>query len=610
LEVRTTPAGASIRIGGKIYGASNLRVEIPAGTHQLQALKEGYEPESVTVTLTANVPSQAPASVELTLQPLPQVVRLRTDLEAGRVRLDGQVVGELQEGEFTLDSVAPGSHTLEISGLHSKASIPFEVTPGAIPRITGPVTGEELRAVALSSIGGRVVVHSSFGAVGASLDGQPAGKVGADGMVLEGLAAGAHELTLGEGDDQRKLVIETGPAPALTVSLSSDRNVGTLVVVAGEDGVRVLLNGKEYRRKTRRGQLRIPNLEVREYSVEVSKPGYQTVPGQRAEIRKGEEARLVFRLVSLPTAASLSIQGAPPGAQVILDRNPLGTVQADGSFSASNLEPGPHTIELRKEEYKPRQIARQFRAGEAVRLSGGEASLESAMGTLRLNVSPPDSRVTLARRGESQERPVNESTLVLPEGSYNLTARAPNHSSRSASVQIVAGESRTLSLLLSEEKRGGMDDWEDPKSWTRDGEWFVRRGGDFTLFGITPTAGRFVFTVALRRGRRLQWVVNQTDKKNYLLFQMDKKYFYRSQVRNGDSTRESKAEHVIGDAGYYTLQIKVTPGGLVHEAYDGKKWVTLDTWSAADLNSAEGKFGFLVPRGDEVAVSNFIFYPQ
>ncbi|MBI1983706.1 MAG: PEGA domain-containing protein [Acidobacteria bacterium] len=608
--VRTSPQGATIRIDGKVYGPSNLQVEVPEGTHQLQALKEGYEPESVAVTVNAS--PDAPASVELTLQPLAQIVRLHTDLESGRVKLDGEAVGELQEGEFTLDSVSPGSHTLEIIGRHSTVSVAFEMAPGALPRITSPVTAREFRAVALATLGGRAVVYCSFGPVVATVDGQPVGEVGESGRVLENLAARPHELILGEGEAQRKLVIESGPAPALTVSLSSDRDVGTLVVAAGEDDVRVLLDGREYRRRTRRGQLRIPNLAVKEYSVRVSKSGFQTVRGQRTEIRRGEETRLEFSLVPLPTVASLVIQDAMPGTQVLLDRKAVGTVQPDGTFSASNLEPGSQTVELRKEEYKPRQIARQFLAGESVRLSGSDVTLESAMGTLRISVSPPDSRVTLTRQGESQARPISPSPdgLTLPEGSYILSARAPNHSSRSASVQIVAGETRNLSLVLAEEKRGGMEDWEDPRDWSRDGEWFVRRGGDFTLFRTTPTAGRFVFTVALRRGRRLQWVLNQKDKKNYLLFQMDEKTFTRSRVRNGDSTDESRVEHGLGGAGYYTMQIKVTPGGLVHEAYDGKKWIVLDSWKEAGLDFTEGKFGFLIPRGDEVAVSNFTFYPQ
>ncbi len=606
LEVHTSPPGATIRIDDKEYGTSDLQLEMPAGSYRLEALKDGYLP----VTTMVNVTSEAPVSVGLTLQPFPQAVRLNTDLEAGQVRLDGEEVGELQEGEFTLDSVAPGSHTLEVSGQHGEAAVSFEVLPGAISRISSPVAAKELKAVVLSSLGSRAMVQCSFGPAKASLDGHPVGEVSADGMELIGLAEGAHELTLGEGKDQRKLVIEIAPVPTLTVSLTSDRNVGTLVVMTGEDGVRILLDGKEHGRKTRRGRLRIPNLEVREYSVQVSKEGYQTVPQQRAEIRKGEETRLEFSLVPVPTVASLVIQGALPGAQVALDGNLLGTVQADGSFSASNLEPGKHTLELRKEAYLSKRITVQFGAGEVLRLAGNEVVLGMAMGTLRLNLSPPDSQVTVSRPGESTARPVSETTLNLPGGSYILTARAPNYSSRSVSIQVVPGETKTVNLLLTEEKKGGMDDWDEPTRWKRDANWFVRRGGDFALFGITPTGGRFVFTVALRRGRRLQWVLTHTNNKNYILFQMDKEHFYRSQVRNGDTTRLAKVPHGLADKGYYTLQIRVTPNAIIHEAFDGRNWTTLDNWKQSDFSFVEGKFGFLISGGDEVGVSNFAFYPQ
>ena len=76
--------------------------------------------------------------------------------------------------------------------------------------------------------------------------------------------------------------------------------------------------------------------------------------------------------------ASLVIAGATPLADVLLDGKSLGAVQQDGSFSASNINPGAHTIGLRKEQFKPKALQRQFVAGGSVHLNASDVALESA----------------------------------------------------------------------------------------------------------------------------------------------------------------------------------------------------------------------------------------
>jgi len=606
VEVRTTPPGATIRIDGRVQGTSNLQLQLPAGDHRLEAVLEGYQPAVTALSPAA----EAPVSVTLTLEPLPQTVRLYTDLDAGNVVLDEQTTGALQEGEFVLDNVPPGSHTLKVLGRQVAATVAFEAVPGTVPRITAPLTAKELAVVVVTSLGSRAHLHSTLGTVKAQLDGQLVGEVGAQGLELSNLAPGPHELTLGEGKEQRKMVIETGSAPALTAFLNSDRNVGTLVIVTGEDGVDVSLNGRRYHRKTQRGQLRIPNLEVKSYLVQVFKDGYQSVPQQTAQVRKGEETKVEFKLVPMPTVASMVIQGGPPGAEVFLDGSPIGTVQGDGTFSASRLAPGEHTVELRKEQLRPRRITRRFGAGEVVQFTSSEVAMETAIGTLRLNVIPAAAQVTLSRAGEARPRPVREATLNLMEGSYTLTAQAPGYAPRSVTVQVTGGETKTVDLELSRQEELAMMQWEEPQEWNRDGEWFVRKGGNFVLFKPTPAAGRFVFTAMLRKGRRLQWVINQSDERNYILFQMDRKHFYRSEVRNGELTPQLKVAHGVEKKGYYTVQVVVTPTSILHELYDGTKWIPLDAWREAGRDFTNGKFGFYIPGNDEVALTNFAFSPQ
>ena len=114
-------------------------------------------------------------------------------------------------------------------------------------------------------------------------------------------------------------------------------------MVTGQDKSLVFLNGKALPQVTKGSQLRVANLEPREYTVRVEKPGFQDVPEQKIRIRKGEQGRLVFGLLPVPHMASLSIQGGPAGATILIDHTNVGTVQPDGTLTLSSIAPGrPH----------------------------------------------------------------------------------------------------------------------------------------------------------------------------------------------------------------------------------------------------------------------------
>jgi hypothetical protein len=86
----------------------------------------------------------------------------------------------------------------------------------------------------------------------------------------------------------------------------------------------------------------------------------------------------MFALEPAPTVASLVIAGAVPSTDVLLDGASLGAVQQDGSFTAPNIKPGAHTIGLRRDQFKPKDLQRQFAAGGSVHLSAADVAMASA----------------------------------------------------------------------------------------------------------------------------------------------------------------------------------------------------------------------------------------
>jgi len=384
----------------------------------------------------------------------------------------------------------------------------------------------------------------------------------------------------------------------------SGRNLGSLLVVAGQDDASVILNGKLQPQLTHAGQLRLPNLELKDYVVQVSKSGFQDPPPQTIRIRQGEQVKLVFNLQLQPRLASLTIQGGDPGTTVLVDQTLVGTIQPDGTLFVATVNPGDHTVELRKERFKPRQFKKRFVAGGSISLAAADAALEAAPAELKITFTPADAKVAISK-GELPTMVSSGVPLNLAAGTYTLTARTADGSMRYSTFEVIAGQSKTLDLSLAP---NGMSKWDDPGAWKQEGDSFTRKGGGFVLYGVVPASGTFAFSAMLTKGHLLQWVLNYTDAKNYVLFQMDDDNFYRTVIRNGEKTNEIKVSDKGDKKHFRALHIRVSNTELVHQIRHGDVWTVLDRWTEPGANLSLGKFGFYIPGDDQVVLSSFAHY--
>ena len=557
-----------------------------------------------TITQPAEVAPSVAIPAALLPEPALPVLKLFSDSGTGKVTLDDQPPAEFQDGQWTLDKIPAGQHKLKVDGPQGGASFSFSSDAGVVPVVKGSGLSHGVLAVVVSSMTDRLHVYSSNSSTKVSLDGQAPVEVFQDGLDFSSISVGTHELTVTHDSDQYKLDIDAGTAPTLSAFLESGQNLGTLLVVTGQEKARVFLNGKLQQRLTQGGQLLIPNLETKDYVVRVSKIGFQEVPEQKIRIRKGEQSRLAFNLQPIPHFASLTVQGGIPGATVLIDQTPVGTVQPDGTLTIATVNPGDHIVELRKDRFKPKQLRRSFVAGAAVSLAAADAALDAAPAELRITFTPADAQVTLAKAGEIPTKVSNGSTLSLPAGSYTLTAKIADFT-RSSTVEVTAGQLRTLDLSLGP---SGMSKWDDPAGWKQENGSFVHKGGDFVMYALSPTSGTFVFSAMLTKGHRLQWVLNCIDVNNYVLFQMDENNFYRTVVRNGQKGDETKVPRKGDKRSFRTLQIRVGTNEITHQIRQGDNWVLLDRWTQSGSNLSLGRFGFYIPGNDQVALSSFGHY--
>ena len=620
VKVHTVPPGAALRVNGEDRGTSDAELQLNAGDYRLEASLAGYATAQTTFSARAG----ASTSLVLTLQPSPEVLRIATpDLDGGQVLLDDARVGDLEGGALSLPNIPAGSHVLRIVARQSgvDATIQFQATPGAMPAVTSAPVTHQLQAVVVSSVAGSARVMSSVAGAAVSVDAKPSGQIGADGLQLTGLSAGVHELTLGEGNNARKMSFEVGPSPALDTIVYSDRDVGSILVQTSEDNADVFLDGKPYSRKTLHGQVRLPNLQTSQHTVRIHKDGFKDVPEQKVTIVKGQEARLTFTLEPLRRMATLSLDHIPPGAQVSLDDTPIGVVGADGTLTHGNIPPGQHTLSFAIPGYQPKRLQQNFSDGEAVKLSSSNLDLKHAQAVLEVVVAP-NTQVTVEQGGHTVQQFTGSSKVPLDEGTYTVVARAPKASPTSANVTLAAGESKSLNFKTT---TNGMEHWEQP--WNLQDGWYTRHGGGFVLYDAPPGPGNYVFTLKLHHGHsffsgsaRIRWVVSYLNPSNYTEIQLDDKYLYRTEIVNGNKVEMPKVQHKIPDnSPFVTISVELQPSTLIQRfSVRPNEWKMLDSWDRTNAPSlrakprsfTDGKFGFLIPSDRDLEVSNFAFYPK
>jgi len=219
VDFTTNPPGATLRIDEQDQGTSPKRLKLTEGSHQVEALMEGYQPFSKRFTVPHA--SAAPINLTLALQPLALKLQLLTKVRDAQVELDGQPAGDVVGGSWVLESVGPGTHTLKISGRDSETTVSFEAVPADVPVLSSAPTTKNSRVVTVSTFTSRGFVQFSFkpGKM-INMDDQPLAEWESGGLKLTDLAIGTH--TLAWDKSQIGNTFESDSAPVLTIFLEPE----------------------------------------------------------------------------------------------------------------------------------------------------------------------------------------------------------------------------------------------------------------------------------------------------------------------------------------------------------------------------------------------------
>jgi eukaryotic-like serine/threonine-protein kinase len=615
VNLRSTPAGAQITVNGEACGTSTCELSLAPGNYKAEARLADYQSAATTFTISAGQ-TEAP-EVTLTLLPPPAMLSISTDLSDGSVQVDNAPAGQIQNGDIEIAKLTPAPHTIFVQNGPFSSKFSVEIADGALPKISKLQTNA-MHGLAVAHSGSTAHVYSTFDGAKLTLDGKPLSGVTADGLELKGLTPGSHEVVMESPAGSARAAFDAGPASGVVAAFMSQQTIGVLNITANEDGVDIYLNGVKTSRTTQRGKARL-NLPPKTYVVRVQKDGFITPPEQTAQLPKAEVMKLDFRMV--PARATLTIHRGVPGSEVLVDGKNIGIVSANGEFSAGYVEPGRRTVSLNHPRYKNSQTDQTFVAGKTVELDG---TLQTLMGTLKIEVTPADAHVRIRRQGDTQDQDVHDSSVQVPEGTYSIAATAPRYQDGQATIRVLAGGTAVVPLTLrrveTNVKTAPAPSVEGPRpiftledwlkfGWTREGTGITHIGGEFVLLPSDLAKALVQFTVQLQKGKRIEWVTSYRDEKNYVLFQFDDTNFVRTEVVNGKHVKTVKTAHGARRDVPNTFVIKIAPQFIVHSIQKGQQWKTLDEWQPAD-GVPPGKFGFHIPGKDQIGLSDFKIMPN
>jgi serine/threonine-protein kinase len=368
LQISTDPPGAKVTVGSMSCTTPQCALRLAPGNYDIRAEKPGYRAGSTTATIGKS----APAPVAFTLVPLPARLSVGANFTKATIAFDGSQLGQLRNGEFALDSVPEGTHSLDIHSSDGQAALRFEYKAGQPPKILAPPSGAQIQAVVVSGYASTAEVQCDCASGEVTVDGKSAGQLQNHRLALTSLASGTHQLRVSAPDGIRESVVSLQDSPSINLYVAADLDVGTLVVEAGQDGVQVLLDNRPQPTLTHEGIVRIP-APSKQYSVSVAKPGFRSPAAKSIEVKKGQLQRVSFDL--LPLESTLEVRAGSPGIRVQIDGQSAGVTRADGSLRVDNVKPGAHTIDLSKDGYTPRSLPNfKFEPGATVTL-GPEAQL-------------------------------------------------------------------------------------------------------------------------------------------------------------------------------------------------------------------------------------------
>lgn len=523
---------------------------------------------------------------KVALEPEPVHLSIQTSEKSGIVLLDGQKIGDLSDGSMSEYDLAPDGNSHKLSVLVQGKrlfTVDLQAQAGSRPQVTG-LDASDLFVV--SSLGDRAKVYGRNLSTGFRFGDQSLA-VNVSGSDLS-LSEQNREIQFGDGSQQGSLLLDITNAPALMVH--SLDTAGQIVITTNVEKAVLTVDGTQVQRQRKGWQVSRP---PGPHTFALSAEGYVAQTWTMTMQRR----QTVSKTVNLepkpkaPTMSTLAITGGTPGAEVMLDGNRVGELDANGELRLPNiLIAAKHSLVLAKPNYANRTWNVNPNPPDEVRLAN---TALIAFATLSFQTTAKNVTVKLQRVGDSQVSQVSASQRVrLPAGQYQVLAEAPGYRGSSGQINVEPGENAILPLKLAP-----IPDYEfsNPAQIAHEDNWYRLKNHDQFVYLrpgflrenlMFPRPGPTLFGK-----KKVQWVVESADGTAQLKYELDgQKLIRKLATGNGTADEREIKVDAVSSAQPSVLSVHIVIEGA-HARITNDRGVVLDEYSVPFHDLSNGRIG-------------------
>jgi hypothetical protein len=479
-----------------------------------------------------------PVAVQVAPQPQPEPVTAPAPatqrlliLGNGKIGMDGAPPQDLVE-VFTKEVPLAGEHSVKVfTGLSGYLSFTFtseEGQPAAL-KFTGD---QDVLALLVSASKDKNVIYSNRRLDDFKIDGSPLGTLGPQGLTLPpGLDDKNHKVEWKEGQEVKNREIAFDLSQALTVSLGSDPNVGTVVVKVNVTSpveiVAKVSGGKDVHGTAENGQWKA-TLRSGSYTLEGVPPqGYERATAQ-VTIDKGANqiVTIDFRKASVPATMLIVTL---PRATCLVNGSPRLQADPSGKCAFSTLAPGHYKFTAHLDGYRDADAERDLADNQNQTV---QLTLARLPGTVVLQKDPANSVASWAQQASDPKwEPFAGASKEFPEGNYVFRAQLDGYNDFiSDPVRVQAGRSMSVPLHLTIKAKAAPEPKAPPPASYCAG-WDGGEEDKVSCLFKTPEFHSYSKDIGLgtitfnewSNDDRLQWQMGYRDDQNFWEFEMNGK---------------------------------------------------------------------------------------
>jgi PKD repeat protein len=428
IHVTSVPPDAEIFIDDADTGKqTNTTIDnVLPGLHTVKVTKDDYKPAELPITVVADQTVNA----DFILEQLTGAIHVTSVPNGAEIFIDNADTGS--QTNTTIDNLLPGLHTVKVTKDDYKpAELP--VTVIADQTVDADFILEQLT--------GSIHVTSVPDGAKISLDGASTGL--ATNTTIDNVLPGPHTVKVTkDGYKPAEMPVTVEAYKTVDADITLEQLTGSIHVTSVPPDARIFIDDADTGKQT---NSTVSGITPGLHTVKVTLSGYHDAQ-KTVTVIADQTVNADFILEQL--TGSIHVTSVPDGANISLDGASTGLAT---NTTIDNILPGPHTVKVTKDDYKPAELPITVIADQTV---NADFILEQLTGSIQVTSVPPDARIFIDNVDTRQQ---TNTTIdnVLP-GLHTVKVTKDDYKPAELPITVVADQTVDADFIL-EQLTGSID---------------------------------------------------------------------------------------------------------------------------------------------------------